>query len=670
MPLCAAAMTIKERLAGLVSHPSSKDAAVAGAPTSSQPPPTDHIGDEVGRTSSAGSFLFCPTREPERGSLSFQRQKLGEDFTTRNTSRDQPRSFEFGRSVRTAKEGPLGQSSPRLATAGPPLGGFREAATPALSARRGHGSQGDKVDGGRSPRNLLSVSGPSRSRSRSVPHPDPEVEAAEAAGVAVVRVQECPTDKAATVVYVNAPDEDGSTFGTCARSIVASNGGVASASFAIEEGGRGVSTLVLRARFGDTPDARAHLLTGTMERIRGALGVDGVAPGAPLLHESQPPSPTGSRLGHGKALAEAPQWTVLGENADGPSCTLTALAVTCNNWKGLCEATRKAVEGVTRAWRRSNVLFTKITTARRAHFYFCVATPTGSTSGAPATAGGKGTSLVDMVMEAVNGAIVKGAKVPGAQTLSSMMSFALNDERVLVRAETGGTTTVCSVTVPHRFGVLVETLDTVAALGLHVRAATADVVKTENAHHFTGTPVSRAAEVNHVCLELVAPDGTPIIGSDAESNLRRRLHKVVEGNGLCGGSLHMAIIQTSDAPSAVMGATGPGGEPTLAASMTAHIAKANVELTLTPRTTGPGDGGSSRPDLVLLATSGGERLTVADTLAYAAKAFFDVTGLSSHLDHPAAPATKLPPFPLPTIQDLSSRASSSSHSGVLTSLPE
>lgn len=249
-------------------------------------------------------------------------------------------------------------------------------------------------------------------------------------------------------------------------------------------------------------------------------------------------------------------------------------------------------------------------------------------------------------------------------TLSSMMSFTAvaNDGAVSLREEAGGTSTICSVSAPHRFGLLVDTLDAVAALGLHVRCATVEQRLDERAQHRAGTAFK------HICVEVAAPGGERIVGSPTEKSLRWRLHRVVESTGICGDSRHVAVVETSDAASVVLGG-GDGGRPCLAARMTAHIAKANVVLTLTSRPAVGAGGGSARPGVVLLASNRGELLTAEATAAYAAKAFFDVTGLSGHLDHPDAPVTKLPPYPAATTSDLWAGSPSTSHS-VLPSLPE
>lgn len=651
-------MTLKGRLSSLVS---TKNADARDTKQELQSILPDHIPASNVSCSIEG-LSPRPARQPERGSLSLSRHGTPVSTASSNSQDEllaSPRSLDFGRQPRLPQVGSLSMNSLNRRTKGMPdlTDGWRRPG-------RGHAAAENRS----LPPRMLSVSRPSRSRSRSGHRLDKEAASAIEAGVAIVRAGPCADNPVATVVEVEVADTDGSSFASCVRAVTANNGGLAAASFEIEGGVLGAVSLTLVPRFSVPPDMRARQVEIIIARIEATLGAAVRGARKPGEEDAGPPSPTaGGRPEQERSRkGETPRWTVLGVNADGPSTTLTALAVSCRERRGLCEATRVAVAAASCAWRRSNVLFVKVTSSMKAQFYFCVAEPSKGTRNTTDSAP-PGATLVNDVMEAANAAFtdIVSSKVPGALTLSSMMSFskAADDGAVSLREEAGGTSTICSVSAPHRFGLLIDTLDAVAALALHVRCATVERRVDERARHRNGG----AAAFDHICLEVANADGEPIMGTPTEKSLRWRLRRVVEGTGISGDSRHMAVIETSDNANVMLG-NMEGGKPSLAASMTAHIAKANVLLTLTSRPA-LGAGGSCRPGVVLLASNRSELLTAECTAAYAAKAFFDVTGLSGHLDHPDAPLTKLPPFPASTAQDLWVGCQSDAHA-VLSSLPE
>ncbi|GAB0490814.1 hypothetical protein MMPV_002052 [Pyropia vietnamensis] len=512
---------------------------------------------------------------------------------------------------------------------------------------------------------MLSVSRPSRSRSLNGRPLSSKATAAFETGQVLVQARQSDDNPIVTVVDVEVTDTNGSSFAACARAVTDNSNEVVTASFELEEGVRGISSLSIVPRFESAPDERARQVAAIVGRIEEELRTEAQRKSKFGAADTDMPSPTAGRRRELERTrkGEKPRWTVLGVNSDSPTTKLTALAVSCRERRSMCEAVRVAVASATRAWRRSNVLFIKVTSSMRAQFYFCVAESSkGSLPASDSTT--EGASLINDVMEAVNAAIANSAeRVPGAMTLSSMMSFTAtgDDGAVSLREEAGGLSTICSVSAPRRCGLLSDTLDAVAALGLHVWCGTVERRVDEHARH------RKSATFKHICLEVAMPNRERIIGSPTEKSLRWRLHRVVETTGINGDSRHVAVIETSDSANVMLG-NMEGGKPSLAASMTAHIAKANVVLSLISRPA-IGTGGSSRPSVVLLASNRGELLNAEATTAYAAKAFFDVTGLSGHLDHPDAPATKLPPFPASTTQDLWLERPSDSHS-VLPSLPE
>lgn len=653
-------MTLKGRLSSLVS---SKDADAGDTKQESQSILPDHIPTSNGGGSAEG-VSPRPVRKPERGSLSLSRHGTPTG-TASSTSEDDllltHRSLDFGRQPRSTPLGSLSMNNLNSGSKGLGLSSLTDLADGSRRPARGRAA----ADSRRLPPRTLSVSRPPRSQSRSGTRLGKEAAAAVKAGVAVVRTWPCANDPVATVVEVEVADTSGSSFVACVRAVTASNGGVGAASFEVKGGVVGVTSLTMVPRFSVDPATRAQQVEATVARIEAALGGTARGAGKAGGDDAQAPFLTAGerRAAQRSQKGETPRWTVLGVKVDGPSTTFTALAVSCRERRGLCEATRVAVAAASRVWRRSNVLFIKVTSSMRAQYYFCVAEPSKGTRNA-SDAPPAGATLVSDVMEAVNEVIadVASSKVPGAMTLSSMMSFtaAADDAAVSLWEEAGGTSTICSVSASNRFGLLVDTLDTVAALGLHVCCATVERHADERARNRKG-----AATFMHICLEVANPGGEPIVGTPTEKSLRWRLHRVVEGTGICGDSRHVAVIETSDK---TMLGNVEGGKPSLAASMTAHIAKANVVLTLTSRPA-VGAGGSSRPGVVLLASNRSELLTAESTAAYAAKAFFDVTGLSGHLDHPEAPLTKLPPYPASTAQDLWVGRPCDAHS-VLPSLPE
>lgn len=656
-------MTLKGRLSSLVSI---KDADARDNRQVLQ----SNLPDHIPASNVSGSIEGLspkPGRQPERGSLSLSRH--GTPVCTTSSPSDDdiflsPRSLDFGRQPRSPPMGSLSMNSLIHGTKGLGLSNLADVSDGSRRAGRGRAATDNRIF----PPRTLSVSRPPRSRSRSGQR-NKEVASAIEAGVVVVRSRPCADNPIATVLDVEVADTDGSSFSACARAVTANNGGVSAGSFEIEGGVLGSTSLTFVPRFAVTPDVRARQTEAIVAQIEATLGTVAHAAGNHGDEDMRAPTPAAGRLlehEHSRK-GETPRWTVLGVNADGPSTTLTALAVSFRERRGLCEATRIAVAAASRAWRRSNVLFIKVTSAMRAQFFFCVAEPSKGTCKA-SNAAPAGATLVNDVIEAVNAAFanVASSKVPGAMTLSSMMSFttAVDDGAVSLREEARGNSTICSVSAPHRFGLLIDTLDAVAALSLLVKCATVERRTDERARHSKGV-----ATFKHICLEVANTDGEPIMGTPTEKSLRWRLRRVVEGTGICGDSRHVAVIETSDSAAAMLGNVDmEGGKPSLAASMTAHIAKANVALTLTSRPS-VGAGGSSRPGVVLLASNRSVLLTAESTLAYAAKAFFDVTGLSGHLDHPDAPATKLPPYPASTARDLWVGSPSDAPS-VLPSLPE
>lgn len=654
------AMTLKGRLSSLVP---SKDADAQDSNQSLHSILPDHIP----ASNASGSVeRLCPRtiRQPERGSLSLSRHGTPTG-TASSTSEDEllltHRSLDFGRQPRHTSRGSMSTSSLNRAGRGLPSSSFSELADGSRHAERGRTLAENRSP---SPR-TLSVSRPSQSLSRSGRPLDPKAAALVENGKVVVHARPSDDDPIATVLEVETPDTDGSSFTACARAVTTNSSEVRAASFELAAGVLGVSSFRIVPRFATPPDERARQVAATVASIQEALGAGAQAKSKLVEADADVPSPTaGRRHGYERSRkGEKPRWTVLGVNSDSPSTTLTALALSCRERRSLCEATRVAVATASRAWRRSNVLFIKVTSAMRAQFYFCIAEPSKGSLHAsdPATAGA---SLVNDIMEAVNAAIADSAsKIPGAMTLSTMMSFTAiaDDSSVSLREEAGGTSTICSLSAPRRSGLLIDTLDAVTALGLHIWCGTVKNPADEHARHRKG------AVFKHICLEVAMPDREPIIGSPTEKSLRWRLHQVVETTGINGDSRHVAVIETSDNANVMLGNL-EGGKPSLAASMTAHIAKANVVMSLTSRPA-MGTGGSSRPSVVLLASNRGELLNAEATTAYAAKAFFDVTGLSGHLDHPDAPATKLPPYPASTTQDFWMERPSDSHS-VLPSLPE
>ncbi|OSX68758.1 hypothetical protein BU14_2285s0001 [Porphyra umbilicalis] len=474
-----------------------------------------------------------------------------------------------------------------------------------------------------------------------------------------------------TLIHVDAAGAGGSSFAACARAATGANASVSTAHFAIDEDGREQTTLGVRARPGDAGAEERQLIAATVARIEQTLGGGGgggsgrgaTADGAPARRAAD---------------GSPPAWVVLGRHSGGATLDVTALKVVAPERRGLAESLRDAVGRLVGSWAGADVLFLKITTAKAAHLFFCVVADKGN--GPPPAGGGSAPTLVDAVMAAVDAVLVGGPRVKaaGAKTLAALLGAAPAspaDPRITLHEEAAGASTICSVTGPHRYGLLVDTLDAVEAEGLAVCSATVQLLETreEGAHQFAGAR-GRSCRVKHMCFEVTsAADGGRVIGTPTEARLRGRLHKVITETGISGESAHYAVVETSDGAAALRSVgNGGGGDASvcLASRLIRSLAAANVRLTVTPRTTGGGCGGA-RSELVLLATSNAELLSVADTLAYTASAFFAVTGMGGALDHPAAPPSRLPPFPVATRRALPAFAGDSgARSKLLPACPE
>jgi len=638
--------------------------------------------------SASGSFLGANrVHLPERGTLSFQRGRVstvpadGDDGFS-------PRSFDFGRKAAfnavPRSAGPLAGAPPRsegLATE-------RRLTTPRRSDRGGAAG----ADGGAPtrPQRAPSVSAPSRTRSASKTRAERRSRGGGGGGGGdgsgddrnglVVRVEEAPTDGAhgVTLIHVDAADVGGSSFAACARAATGANASVSSAHFAIDADGRGHTTLGVRARPGDAGAEERQLIAATVARIEQTLGGGGGGGGSGGRGRSGGgggTTPDGAPLRRA-ADGSPPAWVVLGRYRGGATLDLTALKVVTPERRGLAESLRTAVARLVATWAGADVLFLKITTAKVAHLFFCVVAAKG---GAP-PAGAAAPTLVDALMGAVDGVLGGGPRVkaPGAMTLAALLGAApaaLADPRITLHEEAAGASTICSVTGPHRYGLLVDTLAVIEAAGLAVCSATVQLLEAreEGAHQFAGAR-GRACRVKHMCLEVTsAADGGRVIGTPTEARLRGRLHQVIADTGVSGESAHYAVVETSDGAAALRTVGTGGGDASvcLASRLIRALAAANVRLTVTPRTTGGGGGGAARSELVLLATSNAELLSVADTLAYTASAFFAVTGLGGALDHPAAPPARLPPFPVATRRVLPVFGDDSgARSKLLSALPE
>lgn len=197
-------MTLKGRLSSLVS---TKDADARDTKQTHHALLPDHIPAAHAGLSSDG-LSAKSGRQPERGSLSISRH--GTPTSTPSCASDDQvlwshRSLDFGRQPRS-----------------PPMGS-------------------------------LSMNSLNR--------------AAVVAGAPSVRTRPCADDPVATVVEVEVADTDGSSFAMCARAVTANNGGVRAASFELEGGVLGVTSVTLVPRFADAPDVRARRVQATVARI-------------------------------------------------------------------------------------------------------------------------------------------------------------------------------------------------------------------------------------------------------------------------------------------------------------------------------------------------------------------------------------------------------------------